>query len=316
MMPGGYHTMELRHLRYFVAVAEELNFRRAAERLHVSQPPLSRQIRDLEAEVRARLLVRDQHGVQLTEAGRFFLREARQILAQSQRAVQLAQTANRGETGRLELAYSAAFFDPVFTRAVRLFKHRFPRVELAIRELLTYQQVQELLERRLDLGYVGLRFVELEKDLVFECVRRGVLWAALPPGHPLTRRRRVPLRSLATEPFIAPPRTSPAYQDALRNFCRAAGFAPNVVQEGNNAQCMLELVSAGIGVALVPETFRHLLPIEVEFRPLIPPPPSLEFHIAWHRENLSPTLGGFLAILHALSDSQMAPPRLQQGPVL
>jgi DNA-binding transcriptional LysR family regulator len=289
--------MELRHLRYFVAVAEELNVRRAAERLHVSQPPLSRQIHDLEFEVGAKLFVRSKHGMQLTEAGRFFLKEARQILAQSQRAVELAQAAGRGEAGQLGLAYTAAFYDPAYVRTMRVFRKRFASVELRIRELLTYQQIQELLENRLDLGYVGLRFAELEKELVFECVRRGALWAALPPGHPLTRQRRVSLRALAREPFIGPPRTSPAYREALLNFCRSAGFVPEIIQEGNNAQCILELVSAGVGVALVPETFKQLLSIEVEFRPLATDLPPLEFYIAWRRDNQSPLLRAFLETL-------------------
>ncbi len=297
-MPFRYHIMELRHLRYFVAVAEELNVRRAAERLHVSQPPLSRQIHDLEYEVGTKLFARSKQGVQLTEAGQLFLKEARQILSQSQRAVQLAQAVSRGEAGRLELAYSAAFFDPVFARGTRLFRKRFPSVELRIRELLTYQQIQELLEKQIDLGYVGLRFAELGKELEFECVRRGALWVALPPGHPLTKQRRVALRALAKEPFIAPPRAAPAYRDALMGFCRSAGFAPEIVQEGNNAQCMLQLVSAGVGVALVPDSFRQLLSIEVEFRPLAPKMPPLEFHVAWRRDNQSPPLRAFLELLH------------------
>ncbi|HEY5914278.1 MAG TPA: LysR substrate-binding domain-containing protein [Verrucomicrobiae bacterium] len=289
--------MELRHLRYFVAVAEELNVRRAAERLHVSQPPLTRQIHDLEEEVGAQLFVRGHDGMQLTEAGRFFLREAHQILSQSQRAVQLARAADRGEAGHLNLAYTAAFYDPVFARAIRVFRRRFPAVVLNLRELLTYQQIPELLEKRLDLGYVGLRFVELEQELVFECVRRGVLWVALPPDHPLAKRRRVPLRALAKEPFVGPPRTAPAYCDALLNFCRSAGFVPEIVQEGNNAQCILELVSAGVGVSLVPDTFRHLLSTEVEFRELAPAAPPLEFHIAWRRDSQSHPLHSFLKTL-------------------
>lgn len=299
--------MELRHLRYFVAVAEELNIRRAAERLHVSQPPLSRQIHDLEEEVGTRLFVRSQQGVQLTEAGQFFLKEARQILSQSQRALQLAQAAGRGETGHLDLAYHAAFFDPVFTRVARQFRKRFPSVELRIRELLTYQQIQELLEKRLDIGYVGLRFPELERELAFQCVHRGDLLVALPPDHPLAKQRRVALRSLAKEPFIAPPRVSPAYREALLSFCRLAEFVPEIVQEGNSAQCMLELVSAGVGVALVPDTFQKLLAIEVEFRPLTGRLPRLEFHIAWRRNNQSPHLAAFLEMLQQQASSQ---PRL------
>ena len=305
--------MELRHLRYFVAVAEELNIRRAAERLHVSQPPLSRQIHDLEYEVGTKLFARSKQGVQLTPAGQLFLREARQILSQSQRAVQLAQAAGRGQSGRLELAYSAAFFDPAFTRVTRLFRQRFPSVELRIRELPTYQQIQELIEKQIDLGYVGLRFVELEKDLEFECVRRGTLWVALPPGHPLAKQRRVALRALAKEPFIAPPRSSPAYRDALLGLCRSADFAPEFVQEGNNAQCMLQLVSAGAGVALVPETFRQLLAIDVEFRPLMPNLPPLEFHVARRRDNQSPPLRAFLEMLHGHLSAELKANQEQAG---
>jgi DNA-binding transcriptional LysR family regulator len=136
--------MELRHLRYFVAVAEELNVRQAATRLHLSQPPLSRQIHDLEEEVGTKLFVRSQSGMRLTEAGRTFLKEARSILAQSQRAVQLAQAASRGEAGRLDIAYAVEGFEPVLLRVIRLFRGLFPMVELGIRELRYHQQVQRI----------------------------------------------------------------------------------------------------------------------------------------------------------------------------
>lgn len=302
--------MELRHLRYFVAVAEELNIRRAAERLHVSQPPLSRQIHDLEEEVGTQLFVRGQHGVQLTEAGRFFLREAKQILNQSERAVQVAQAAHRGQTGRLDLAFNGAFTDPAFSRAIRVFRKAFPAVELSVRELLTYVQIQELLEKRIDLGYVGLRFTDLEKELAFECVHKGELWVALPPDHALVKQRRVALRDLAGEPFVAPPRSAPAFREIYLNFCRSAGFSPNVVQEGNNPQCMLELVSAGVGVMLVPDVFRRFVSIEVEFRPLSPRLPPLEFHVAWNRSHQSPSLQMFLQTLREAerAESKVATP--------
>jgi DNA-binding transcriptional LysR family regulator len=165
--------MELRHLRYFLAVAEDLNVRQAAVHLHVSQPPLSRQIRDLEQEVGARLFVRSRRGMQLTEAGQTFLKEARQILFQSKRAIQLAQAVSRGAAGRLEIAYSAAFFDPVLLRVMRLFRQRFPMVEFGLRELQYHQQVHELVNKQIDLGYIGIRFPEPENELVFECLRRA-----------------------------------------------------------------------------------------------------------------------------------------------
>ena len=185
--------MELRHLRYFVAVAEELNVCQAATRLHVSQPPLSRQIHDLEDEVGTQLFVRSQSGMSLTEAGGTFLQEARSILSQSQRAVQLAQATSRGEAGHLDIAYAVEGFEPVLLRVIRLFRRLFPMVELGIRELPYHQQVQELIHQRIDLGYVGIRFPELESELVFECVRKAPFLVALPPEHPLAKQRRLRL---------------------------------------------------------------------------------------------------------------------------
>jgi DNA-binding transcriptional LysR family regulator len=129
-------------------------------------------------------------------------------------------------------------------------------------------------------------------------VRKGPLLAVLPHGHALAKRRAVPLRALAGEPFVGPPRSAPAFRDALLTFCRLAGFTPDIVQEGNNAQCMLGLVSAGVGVALVPDTFRQFISVEVEFRPLTPRLPPIEFHVAWHRTNESPALQNFLKMLH------------------
>ncbi len=289
-----YHDMELRHLRYFVAVAETLNVRRAAERLHVSQPPLSRQLRDLEEEMGARLFVRTKQGMQLTEAGRFFLKETREILAKTQRALDTVQSAKRGEIGRLTLAYDGSFSDPRLTRVIRQFRQRFPAVDLTFSEMPTHQQIRELLDQHIDLGYLGLRFTELEKELQFEFVSNPAVWLVLPPGHRLARQRKIRLPSLANEPFVAPPRTAFRYRELLLQYCRAAGFEPRMVHESNNGQCMLEMVSAGMGVAVVPESFRRLFAIEVEYRPLALTKSPLEIHIAWHRENHSPVLRSFL----------------------
>jgi DNA-binding transcriptional LysR family regulator len=289
--------MELRHLRYFLAVAEELNVRRAAVRLHVSQPPLSRQIGDLEQEIGAKLFVRSRRGMQLTEAGRMLLKEARQILFESQRAIQLTQAAGRGAAGRLEIAYSAAFFDPVLLRVMRLFRQRFPMVEFGLRELQYHQQVHELVDKRIDLGYVGIRYPELEDELVFECLRRAAFWIALPPGHRLAKQR-ITLRALQKETFISFRRTAPATHTWFVNFCRSNGFVPMIAQEEpDGALSLLGLVSAGFGVALVPETFRKLLSVEVEFRPLLSTIPPFDFHIAWHRDNQSSVLHAFLEMM-------------------
>jgi DNA-binding transcriptional LysR family regulator len=306
--------MELRHLRYFVAVAEELNVRQAAIRLHLSQPPLTRQIHDLEDEVGTKLFVRSQSGMRLTEAGRTFLKEARLILAQSQRAVQLAQAASRGEAGHLDIAYAIEGFEPVLLRVTRVFRQLFPMVELGIRELQYHQQVQELINRRIDLGYVGIRFPELESELVFECLRKAPYLVALPPGHPLAKRRRLRLSELAKEKFISIRRTAAAYHSGFVSHCRSAGFEPEIApEEGDGALSLLGLVSAGFGVALVPETFQQILPVEVEFRPLRPSIPTFDFHIAWRRDNQSTLLRVFLDLLrkHARAEAKDAASRVR-----
>src|ERR1700730_4851197 len=235
--------MELRHLRYFVAVAEELNVRQAATRLHLSQPPLSRQIHDLEDEVGTKLFVRSQSGMLLTAAGRNFLKGAGLILAQSQRAFQLAQAASRGEAGHLHIAYAIEGFEPVLLRVTRLFRQLFPMVELGIRELPYHQQVPELINRRIDLGYVGIRFPELESELVFECLRKTPFLVALPPGHPLAKQRRLRLSALANEKFISIRRTAAAFHSRFVSHCRSAGFMPEIApEEGAGALSLLGVV--------------------------------------------------------------------------
>jgi DNA-binding transcriptional LysR family regulator len=226
------------------------------------------------------------------------LGQYRLILAQSQRAVQLAQAASRGEAGHLDIAYAIEGFEPVLLRVTRLFRQLFPMVELGIREMQYHQQVQELINRRIDLGYVSIRFPELESELVFECLRKAPYLVALPPGHPLAKRRRLRLSELAKEKFISIRRTAPAYHSRFVSHCRSAGFEPEIApEEGDGALSLLGLVSAGFGVALVPETFQQILPVEIEFRSLRLSIPTFDFHIAWRRDNQSTLLHAFLELL-------------------
>jgi DNA-binding transcriptional LysR family regulator len=289
--------MELRHLRYFVAVAEELNVRRAAERLRVSQPPLSRQIHDLEDEVGAKLFVRMKAGMRLTKAGEYFLKEARQILSQSQRAVQTALAASRGEAGHLEIAYTPTVFDPEFPRVMRIFQKCFPLVELRIRELFSQEQTRGLLEKQIDLGYVAFRYPELEKELTFKCVRRADMYVALPPHHPLCRKRQITLRALANEGFVSVRRLAPAFHSWVTELCGQAGFIPKIAYDADSPLSLLGSVAAGIGVALVPETGRHFQSVDVKFRRLPASVPKMEFYIAWRKDNDSPVLRTFLEML-------------------
>jgi len=235
------------------------------------------------------------------------LKEARSILAQSQRAVQLAQAASRGEAGHLDIAYAVEGFEPVLLRVIRLFRRLFPMVELGIREMQYHQQVAELINQRIDIGYVGIRFPELESELMFECVRKAPFLVALPPEHPLAKQRRLRLSALTNEKFISIRRTAPAYHSLFVSHCRSAGFMPEIArEEADGALSLLGLVSAGFGVALVPETFQQILPVAVQFRPLRPSIPTFDFHIAWRRDNQSSVLHAFLEMLreHAHAEAQ------------
>ena len=291
--------MELRHLRYFVAVAEQLNVRRAAQRLHVSQPPLSRQIHDLEYELGTKLFQRSKQRLTLTPAGEAFLKEARQILTHAERAVQLAKAASRGEAGQLSVAILAPIGGLFLPPAIREFRKRFPVVDLTILDLVPQEQLTALLDRRIDLGFVPLPVVNLVPDLEFEAVREVALVVALPPGHRLAKQHRLSLRNLVREPFVLLNRSSAALlHDWVLNLCREAGFEAQVVKQANSPASILELVSAGFGVALLPSLFQRF-PSEVVFRPLPPETPKLHLALAWHRDNQSPLLQALLEILRA-----------------
>ncbi|HEY1790423.1 MAG TPA: LysR substrate-binding domain-containing protein [Verrucomicrobiae bacterium] len=293
--------MELRHLRYFVAVAEELNIRRAAVRLHISQPPLTRQIRDLEDEIGVKLFERSKIGVLLTDAGRVFLAEARQIVSHSERAARLARGTRNGETSHLNIAVPPMALDRVLSRVMRQFRRRFPHLALQLLEMSTPLQFKALADKNIDLGYCAFR--SADPELAFKPVRRAAICAVLPPGHFLARQRRLPLNALAEEGFIAPRRHTGAYYDWYINLCRDAGFEPKIVQEADSAQNILNLASAGVGVALVPEPMRRFQSAtDVEIRDIFPNTPYLTFHLAWHRNNPSPSLKSFLEMFAAHTD--------------
>ena len=296
--------MELRHLRYFVAVAEELNVRRAAARLHVSQPPLTRQIRDLEDEINVKLFERSKHGVQLTGAGRVFLDDARQILEHSERAVRAAQDARRGNIGRLRIAVPPMAMDRVLCRVLRQVRRRYPNLAIQIQETPTPHQFRALLQRNLDLAYCSFR--STDSNLVFKLVRRAAMCAALPPGHFLAKQRRLSLRDLAEEPFIAPSPHATAYYDWYIGLCRNAGFEPKIAHEVDSAQSLLSMASSGIGVALVPETLRVFQSAgDVEIRDLFPDTPCLPFYLAWRRDDTSSALKAFLQIFDSHAEMGM-----------
>jgi DNA-binding transcriptional LysR family regulator len=290
--------MELRHLRYFVAVAEELHFGRAAERLRIAQQPLSRQIRDLEEELQVQLFHRTKRTIRLTEAGTVFLADARKVLNQTEQAVQTVQLVSQGDTGRLVVGFTGSALNTVVPQVVRQFKQRYPRVELCLERLSTNEQVKALLLEQIQIGFLHPPIAE--QSLILQSIYREALIAVLPEIHPLAKAAPDPIsiRELADESFLLFPRPSgPALYDQIISFCQQSGFSPHIVQEVVSQQTILGLVAVGIGVSLIHTSARRLKLDGVVARPLIEPTPQLELAVAWHPDVTNPAAARFLELV-------------------
>lgn len=299
--------MELRLLRYFTVVAEELHFSRAAARLHMAQPPLSQQIRRLEEELGVPLLARTRRRVELTEPGRQFLASAREILAQVDRAVLQVQRAARGEVGEIAIGLvSSASYEDSLPRVLRAYRERHPAVAITLHELSSGEQLVALREGRIQVGF--LRPPIHEPGITTTTVLREPLVAVLPADHPLAARRRVPLAALAQDPFIMIPRSHGlGILDLVMGACLKAGFTPHIAQEGKEIQTVMSFVAAGFGVSLLPGTVRRLAHAGVAYVPLAPPQVLIEIAAAHRSGDTSPLLAAFLAVLkETLSTSALA----------
>ncbi|MEV4607864.1 LysR family transcriptional regulator [Neorhizobium sp. LMR1-1-1.1] len=292
--------MELRHLRYFVAVAEELNFTRAAAKLGIGQPPLSQQIRDLETEIGSQLFHRVAHGAELTAAGVAFLAEARISLAAADHAKLAAQRAARGETGRLTLGFTAsATFNPAVTTIIRQFRARWSEVALSLIEMNSNWLMEKLNRGELDVAFIrpGL---EDPKDVRLKRMADEQMLVALPVGHPLAAQSRVKLASLAGEPFIIFPRNMglSLYTDILQ-ACKEAGFELTVTQEAPQIPSVVNLVAAGLGVSIVPKSLAKIEIDGVVFRPIEGPPLVARLGIAMMKEQRSPIALNLFSLVQA-----------------
>jgi len=264
--------MELRHLRYFVAVAEAGHITRAAERLGIQQPPLSQQIRALESELQVQLFRRKPRGVELTQAGRALLAEARSILQQVEHAVGAARRTARGEAGRVGLGFtSSASFHPLVPRLIRQYREAHPLVALSLDESGTGELVDALRQERLDAAIVRSPIGPVP-DITVHAVLEEAMVAALPAGHALARHgagKTLALEALAAETFILYRRPlGPGLYDAIIAACQHAGFSPTIGQEAPRMLATLSLVAAGLGVSLVPDSMRRLRVYGVAYRPL------------------------------------------------
>jgi DNA-binding transcriptional LysR family regulator len=294
--------VELRQLRYFVAIAEEGSFSRAAIRLHVSQPPLSTQIRSLEEELGAPLLARTNRGVSLTASGQVFYEEVRAILARIENARARALQADRGDVGMLSVGFVSIADYGILPPALKSFRSQFPLVEVQLHELTTDAQIRELRAARLDLGF-GLAPVE-EPDLEFTSILREALVLAAPSDHPAATGDTIDLRSLAKDSFIVPPRDiAPGLYDLTISRCRSAGFAPRIVQNARQMQTVIGLVSCGMGLALVPSSVRNLKRTGVRYLQLRGRPSRIELGILRRRESANALGAHFVAALKAAAGS-------------
>jgi DNA-binding transcriptional LysR family regulator len=291
--------MDTRLLETFAAVAEELHFGRAAKRLHIAQPAVSRQIRRLEDELGVQLLIRDRRSVTLTEAGQLYLTEARTILSRLEVAQQEARRAEGGEIGSLSVGYQQMFvLHGIFPEAVRIYRERYPSVALQMRELYTSKQLEALLEGDIDVGLLTLPVTA--KGLDAESLFEMPVMVALPPSHPLSTKEQLALEDLSEEPLVMFPRWQASeFHDVLTGACREAGFVPQVVVEANSLPGIVGMVEAGIGAGFVASNnseseqqrpgvvYKEITALDVQMRG----------GLAWRSENDKPVLNGFLEVV-------------------
>ena len=261
--------MKLRHLEYFVAAAEELNFTHAADRLNVSQPPFSKQIQDLEGELGVNLFQRERKGVALTTAGKAFLIDARGILEACDQAVKKAQRINRGELGELTVGHMAALTYDFLGQALEHWHKESPGIVVDCVEMDALEQERALLDGRIAVGILVLSDRPILELLSAKLLIEHRVSVALPQSHPQAVQPEIRLPVLKEQPFIGLNRMYPAYGDWLHTVCQQSGFIPRIVREADGIGSALAFVSAGLGVALVSEPVRKFPVREVVFRDLV-----------------------------------------------
>jgi DNA-binding transcriptional LysR family regulator len=290
--------MELRHLRYFCAVADWNGFNRAARALHTSQSSISAQIRDLEQEIGVKLLNRTQSQVTLTVAGKRFLEESRKVVAAADRAVNIAQRTARGEIGSLTIGFLIWGTEAFFPGVIRDFRKLHPDVQLSLMEMLSRAQPEALLNGSIDIGFTRPLEPPYDAQLRSELLYTDPVVAVLPADHRLAGG---PLRlhDLANERFVVCDRNiAPAFFDKFTSLCAQAGFSPNIVQTSNLVSSVLTLVEAGEGVTLLPSGLKHNRS-DISFCPLIDPGGGIDLVMAWSPKREGETHKSFLDFMRS-----------------
>jgi DNA-binding transcriptional LysR family regulator len=293
--------MELRHLRYFVAVAEALSFTKAGANLHLAQPSLTRQIKDLEAEIGVRLIDRAGKRISLTQEGESFLLDARRLLADCAKSVQAVQRSSRGEAGQLNIGYVANIYHDLLPATLGAFRAACPRTALNLFDMTPAEQYQALDERKIDLGFVPFRARLESGDLQSTSVGQDIMMVALAKVSQLTKKSKLDLKELEPMFFVGmSQKTYPGSNEWLIKACREAGFTPRILQDADREPAVISFVAAGLGVAVLPEQIKRLPHQGVIFRPLRQRL-TADLWAIWKGNNSSDCLKRYIRIVRELS---------------
>jgi DNA-binding transcriptional LysR family regulator len=296
----GEKSMDIRKLHYFIAVAEALHFNRAAEKLNMTQPPLSQQIQALEKELGVKLLERNKRQVRLTPAGAVFLEEAKMILSQLERSIKTTQLASQGIIGHLIIAFVDSAVGGIMVDILKVFRERFPQIQLTLCEMTSAQQWQALHDGTIHVGF--LRFIEPAKHIGYRTFTSESLVAVLPEQHPLAKLPTLSVCSLELEPFILFPRhLGVPFHDLIIGFCAQHGVYPNIVQEAIQMYTIVNLVAANLGVSIVPSSVSAFRRNGVVFRPFEESAPSVPLYTAWRTDASKAALSAFLRTVEEMS---------------
>lgn len=290
--------MELRHLKYFVAVAEELNFARAARRVHIAQPSLTKQIQQLEQELGFPLLYRTKKKVELLDTGHVFLDEAQRLLRQAENAIQSARRTHNGESGRLLIGFSTSAAPEVLPRILRGYHALYPKVVVDLLEIVSIKNAESLLESAISVALLRSPTFLSRELFCFETIQHERFVVALPDSHPLAKQKSVRITTLASEPLIVPPlQPGWGYADSIFQIFRDYGIVPCIAQEAIGALAVVPLVAGGFGVALVPASLSNLRLPGVTYRPIKGRCRTSDLTLVWQRDSRASTVRAFLEVV-------------------
>ncbi|HYZ71450.1 MAG TPA: LysR substrate-binding domain-containing protein [Chthoniobacterales bacterium] len=290
--------MELRHLRYFIAVAEELNFARAARRVHIAQPSLTKQIQQLEQELGFPLLYRTKKKVELLDTGHVFLDEAQRLLRQSESAIDSARRTYTGESGRLMIGFSQSAAPEVLPRILRRYHALYPKVVVELLEIVSIKNAESLMDSAMSVALVRSPTFLSRELFSFETIQQERFVVALPDSHDLAKLRSIRIKSLASEPLIVPPlQPGWGYADSLFQIFRDYGIVPCIAQEAIGALAVVTLVAGGFGVALVPASLGNFSLPGVTYRPIKGPRRTSDLTLVWRRDSRASTVRAFLEVV-------------------